>query len=400
MFALASPQTLGQSGRTCPLRVLITGGGPGGHVYPGLAGAAALRDGSIAVEVRFAGTSRGLEAVAVPRAGFFLFTVPASGLRGLGLLGGLRFVVNFCAGLVRSLGLLLRWRPAVVLGTGGYVSAPVVLAARLLGIRCALQEQNAMPGSTNRLVARWAQRIYLGFGSAARYFAGRQCLETGNPVRAAFRDGRETAVADETPPQPATEDQHALRLLVFGGSRGARTLNQAVTEAAERWRDVPQLALWLQTGEEDYPSVAAAYSAYPAERVRITPFIHGMHAALRWADLVVCRAGAMTLAELQVVGRPAVLVPFPHATDDHQRANARDLAAVGAARVVNDEDCNGQTLVREVDQLRRDRQQLQRMGRAAAELGRPRAAQTIADDVLRLAGVAEPTRAAEANDVS
>jgi UDP-N-acetylglucosamine--N-acetylmuramyl-(pentapeptide) pyrophosphoryl-undecaprenol N-acetylglucosamine transferase len=169
-----------------PVRILITGGGTGGHVYPGLAVAKALEKLAPGSEVRFAGTSRGIESVLVPKAGYRLAMVPASGLRGLGGRARLMFLWNFFLGFFRSLLMLIVWRPRAVLGTGGYVSAPVMLAARVLGIACALQEQYAIPGSTNRLVARWARRIYLGFGSAARYFKADRCLETGNPVREEF----------------------------------------------------------------------------------------------------------------------------------------------------------------------------------------------------------------------
>ena len=175
------------------LRVLIAGGGTGGHVYPGLAVAEALLAAEPGAEVRFAGTRRGLEFLLVPKAGFRLHTVPASGFRGLGPLARLRFLVNFLAGLLCSLWLLLTWRPAVVLGTGGYVSAPVLAAARLLRLRCALQEQNAIPGSANRLLARWVEKIYLGFGEAAEFFPGRQVQVTGNPVRASFATGSAAA---------------------------------------------------------------------------------------------------------------------------------------------------------------------------------------------------------------
>ncbi|MFT7700164.1 MAG: UDP-N-acetylglucosamine--N-acetylmuramyl-(pentapeptide) pyrophosphoryl-undecaprenol N-acetylglucosamine transferase, partial [Candidatus Krumholzibacteriia bacterium] len=163
------------------VRILITGGGTGGHVYPGLALAEALLADAPNADIQFAGTKRGIESRLVPEAGFKLHLIPASGLRGLGHKARFLFVVNFFGGVLRSLGLMLKWRPSVVVGTGGFVSAPVMTAARLLGIPCALQEQNAIPGSTNRLVGRWSRRIYLGFGIAARYFKSVRCRATGNP---------------------------------------------------------------------------------------------------------------------------------------------------------------------------------------------------------------------------
>ncbi len=364
-----------------PVRILITGGGTGGHVYPGLAVAEALAELAPQADIRFAGTRRGLESVLVPRAGHRLHLVPASGLRGMGALARLMFLVNFAAGLARSLALLVSWRPAVVLGTGGYVSGPVMTAARLLAVPCALQEQNSVPGSANRLVGRWARRIYLGFGSAARFFRAGRCAATGNPVRAAFRSA---VAAGDGPEAPGAG---ARRVLVFGGSGGAHTLNAAASDAAAAWAARADLDLLVQTGVRDADSVRAAFDAAGAgERVRVVPYIEDMATALREADLVVCRAGAMTLAELQCVGRPAVLVPFPHATDDHQVQNARDCEEAGAAVVLLDAECDGAALTRLVDELLTDPDRLRAMAAAARGLGRPAAAQDIAADLLELAG--------------
>jgi len=386
-----------KAGPERPLRVLIAGGGTGGHVYPGLAVAEALRELRPHCDVRFAGTSSGLESLLVPRAGYRLYRLPASGFRGLGMGARLRFVVNFVLGVVRGLQLLMAWRPDVLLGTGGYVSAPALTAARLLGRPCALQEQNAIPGSANRLLARWSRRIYLGFAAAAEHFPGRDCQVTGNPVRAAFTARGERAAAgaagekatDPSLPPPAGQVSppgRELRLLVFGGSRGARTLNRAACQAAARWRDRPELAIWLQTGPAERDEVAAAFADFPAGRVRVDAYLFDMPEALRWADLAVCRAGAMTLAELSALGKPAVLVPFPHATDDHQLKNGRDCEAAGAAVVLEDAACDGPALADAVAALAADRRKLETMGEAAAARGAPDAARRIAEDLIRLAG--------------
>lgn len=368
----------GDAGR--PVRLLIAGGGTGGHVYPGLAVAEAVRRLRPAADVRFCGTRRGLEATVVPAAGWRLHTVPASGLRGLGPAARALFVANLAAGGAAALALLLRWRPDAVLGTGGYASAPALLAARLLGVPVALQEQNAVPGSANRLLARCADRVYLGTAAAAASFPGRDCLVTGNPVRAAFR---------AAPAGPAGAPG-GLSVLMFGGSRGARTLNRAACELAALWRGREDVALLVQTGPDGHAGVAAAFAGWAPRRARVVPYIDDMAAALAGADLAVCRAGAMTLAELAVAGRPAVLVPFPHATDDHQWHNAQDVAAGGAALVVRDEACDGATLAALVDELGRDRPRLAAMARASAARARPEAARLIADDLLRLAGAAAP----------
>ncbi|MGD9547748.1 MAG: undecaprenyldiphospho-muramoylpentapeptide beta-N-acetylglucosaminyltransferase [Candidatus Krumholzibacteriia bacterium] len=376
-----------------PFRLLITGGGTGGHVYPGLAVAEAVARLAPAAEVRFAGTRRGLESVLVPEAGYRLHRVPASGFRGLGPLARVVFMANYAAGILRSIPLLLTWRPAVILGTGGFASAPVMSAGRLVGIPCALQEQNAFPGSANRLLGRWARRVYLGFPSAAPFFRGRACIDTGNPVRGAFiaaaeRIGRERGV-DGTGRRERTE----RRILVFGGSRGARTLNRAVRDAAPAWGAREDLSFRIQTGPADAAMVAdACRRAGP--RFQVEAYIKDMASALDWADLVVCRAGAMTLAEVQVLGKPAVLVPFPHATDDHQLRNAEDCARAGAAVVLEDDRCDGPTLLATVDAILGDPGALETMGRAAAGLARPEAAAVIAADLLATAGHPAGTPAA------
>lgn len=363
-----------------PLRLLIAGGGTGGHVYPGLAVAEAVRRLHPDAQVRFCGTRRGLEATVVPAAGWRLYTVPASGMRGLGPAARARFAANLVAGGAAALVLLLRWRPDVVLGTGGYASAPALLAARLLGVPVALQEQNAVPGSANRLLARRANRLYLGTAAAAARFPGRDCLVTGNPVRAAFR---------AAPAGPAGAPG-VLNVLMFGGSGGARTLNRAACALAGLWRGRDDVAFVVQTGPAGRDEVAAAFAGWAPERVRVTAYIDDMAAALAGADLAVCRAGAMTLAELAVAGRPAVLVPFPHATDDHQWHNAQDVAAGGAAVVLRDEACDGATLAALVSELGRDRPRLTAMARASAARARPDAARLIAVDLWRLAGRGGP----------
>jgi len=364
-----------------PVRIVLTGGGTGGHVYPGLAVAEQLRRLAPDADIRFVGTRRGIESTLVPRAGWPLATVPASGFRGLGVVARLRFLLNFAAGGLASLALLLRRRPDVVLGTGGYVSAPVIAAARLLGVASAVQEQNAIPGSVNRLVGRWVRRAYLGFAGAARWFPDGRCVATGNPVRAAM-----AAAAGQAPSVGAAPGS-ARHVLVFGGSGGAATLNRAVAQAAAGWDRQGDLTVLAQTGPREFAAVREAVTAAaPAGRVTVTPYIDDMAVQLARADLVVCRAGAMTLAELHCLGRPAVLVPFPHATDDHQTRNARDCEQAGAAVVVADAECDGPRLEALVSALLADPPRLAAMAAAARALGRPEAAAVIAADVLALAG--------------
>ncbi len=394
MIGIAATSRCGAGRR---LRLLVAGGGTGGHVYPGLAVAEALGSATEAPDIRFAGTGRGLESQLVPRAGYRLYKVPSSGFRGLNHWARIQFVVNFQLGLWRSLALLIGWRPDAVLGTGGYASAPVVIAARMLRIKCALQEQNAYPGSANRLLARWAQRIYLGVPAAKRFFPAELCRETGNPVRRAFLAQTDRAPArsntaaagvggsgSEASP-PHSDDVDEVRVLIFGGSRGARSLNDALQGAVNELAADQRLTLWIQTGTADCAAVTAAFASW-GQRARVVSYILDMPTALRWADLAVCRAGAMTLAELAAAGRPAILVPFPHATDDHQLHNARALAAAGAALVLEDRDCTPARLTATIGELTADRSRVATMAAAARKMARPDAAQEIAADLLVLAG--------------
>ncbi|MBU0741826.1 undecaprenyldiphospho-muramoylpentapeptide beta-N-acetylglucosaminyltransferase [bacterium] len=363
-----------------PLRLMITGGGTGGHVYPGLAVAEALRRLEPASRILFVGTRAGIEAELVPRAGFEIAYVRASGFRGLGARARLRFLWNSASGFWGSLRAIRRFRPDVVLGTGGYVSLPVAAAARLLGVPLALQEQNAVPGSTNRLLGRWARRVYLGFAEAAVHFRSGLTQDTGNPVREAFL----TALPGAGEAGRAVGAGRPFRLLVFGGSRGARTLNRAAVAAARDWTRSPDMQIRLQTGRDDLDSVARAYEA--ADHVVVAPYIDDMPEALAWADLVVSRAGAMTLAELAAAGKPAVLVPFPHATDNHQLRNAKAREEAGAAFLLLDELCDGGSLAGVVAGLRGDPAGLSDMADASRALARPDAAMKIATDLMRLSG--------------
>lgn len=366
------------------MRIVITGGGTGGHVYPGLAVAEALRDADPEGEVLFVGTRDGMESRLVPAAGHRLETVPASGVRGLGWGARLRFLGNLSCGMASALRILGRFRPDVVLGTGGYVAVPVLAAARLRRIRSVLQEQNSVPGSANRLASRWAEVVYLGFEAAAAAFPKAPSVWTGNPVRRAVA---EALAAGRGEPW---DGGRPLRVLIFGGSRGARTLNRAV--ASVDWLKVGGLELRVQTGRDDRGDVAAALATAAGtwrregRDLRVVEFIEDMPEALAWADLVVARAGAMTLSELTAAGLPAILVPFPHATDDHQTVNALSLSRAGAAELLPDDLCDGVALAALIGHLREDPGRLADMARRSAALARPDAAMEIAVDLLRRTG--------------
>lgn len=350
--------------------ILIAGGGTGGHVYPGLAVAAALRRRRPELPLRFVGTAAGLESRLVPAAGYPLDLVRAGGLVGKSLAARLRSALVLPVGLVQAARIVIRTRASVVLGVGGYASGPTVLAARLLRRATVLLEPNAMPGATNRVLAPLADAVALGLPAAGPLLRSRRAVLTGTPVRADL-----TALPDRRRPDTFT-------LFVFGGSRGAVGLNRAVVAAlpvlaAERGR----LDILHQTGPAHLDEVRAAYAA-AGWTARVVPYVDDMAAAYAAADLVVCRAGANSVAELSAVARAAVLVPFPHATHGHQEANARALVEAGAALLVREAEAGGGRLGALVLELLRDPERRRSMEDTARGLGAPRAADALADLLL------------------
>lgn len=319
-------------------RLVIAAGGTGGHVFPALAVAQALARQGVLVE--WVGSNRGLEARVVrDQAGFPLTELTVQGLRGRGLAGLLGLPLGLMRSLIDCWRVLARVRPGLVLVFGGYVSFPVGLAARLQGRSLWVHEQNAVMGTANRWLARLAQRVFTSFPMTQHAPASAVCV--GNPVREAL-----TALAPA--PVRLMGEGQPLRLLVLGGSLGARALNQALPSVVARLQPLwPQgLAVWHQTGTSEEGVVRAAYAAQSVvpQSLRVAAFIDDMAAAYQWADLVVCRAGASTVAELAAVGLPAVFVPLPHAIDDHQTANAQALVQVGAALLVAQTDRLADTL--------------------------------------------------------
>ncbi len=355
------------------MKVLIAGGGTGGHVFPGIAVAEELRTQHRGVDVLFVGGRRGLEAIAVPEAGFQLRTLATMGFaRRRPWTWPWAAIVNLF-GFLQAVWLVLTERPRAVLGTGGYVSGPVSLAAKLFGVPLLLQEQNSIPGVTNRWLSRIADEVHLSFLEARSWFPRRDHLKvTGNPVRAHILSGeREQGLRE------FRLDRDRPTLFVFGGSLGAKRINAAAVDALKRLKGRVAVQCILQTGREDFDSVQAAVAAdqLPAT---VLPFVKQMHLAYAAADLVVCRAGAMTLSEIAVCGRPSILVPYPHAAHDHQRVNAANLADRGAAVVIEDADLTGERLAREIAHLLADRTTLSRMSANARLFARPDAAERIA----------------------
>jgi UDP-N-acetylglucosamine--N-acetylmuramyl-(pentapeptide) pyrophosphoryl-undecaprenol N-acetylglucosamine transferase len=362
------------------VRVLIAGGGTGGHLYPGIALARELRRRDPASTVRFVGTAQGIEARVVPREGFPLDLIRVAGLKGKSRADRLRGLLLLPAAAIDAWGVITRFWPDVVVGVGGFASGPVLAIAALRGFPTMLLEQNALPGLTNRLLAPLVHAAAVNFDDALRYFP-RTGFVAGNPVRPEFFAGRDREANDDT-----SRPRHAARVLIFGGSQGAHAINVAMVEAASRLAATGvRLAITHQTGERDLDLVRTAYERAGLE-ARAESFIFEIDDEMKAAGLVICRAGATTLAELTAAGRPAILVPLPTATDDHQRKNAEVLERAGAAMVIDERNLTGERLSEAIAGLVGDPARRQRMADAARRLARPDAAERIADRVQQLGG--------------
>ena len=360
-----------------PLSVLIAGGGTGGHLYPGIAVARELVSRVADAQVTFVGTAAGIEARVVPREGFTLDVIRSAGLKGKSLQSIARGFALLPLSALDAAQVISKRRPSVVIGVGGYSSGPVVLLSALRGIPTLLMEQNAMPGMTNRLLSPVVNAAAVTYEEAVRFFGGKAFV-SGNPVRPEFFHNEGAHGHDIQPPG-------AARVLVFGGSQGAHAINMAMVEAAPRLAAAAaRLAITHQTGERDLEMVRDGYRRAGLE-ARVEPFLFTMDREMKSADVVVCRAGATTLAELAAAGNASILIPLPTATDDHQRKNAQALVSHGAAQMIEQRELTGDRLSSEIVALVGDPDRRRRMSEAARRLARPDAAKTIVDRVLALA---------------
>jgi len=346
------------------MRMLLAGGGTGGHLFPAVALAQHLLAVDPEARVHFVGTARGIEARVLPQLGLPLTTIDIEGVVGRGWRAKLGLLPKLLRSVRQSQALLDTFRPDVVVGVGGYASAPALLAALLRKTPTLIHEQNAWPGLTNRLLARWVDRVCLSITDADRAFHYGRVVVTGNPLRVGM---------EECPPLP----EAGPSLLVFGGSRGAKAINDLLLGALPALAPLRgTLNIRHQAGEEDLERVRQGYrdAGWEAE---VVPFIEDMATAYRDAQLVVCRAGATTIAELTACGRPALLIPYPYAAADHQTANARALARRGAALMLPQADLTSELLARLLGDLLADRDRLQSMSGAARSLAKRGAAELI-----------------------
>jgi UDP-N-acetylglucosamine--N-acetylmuramyl-(pentapeptide) pyrophosphoryl-undecaprenol N-acetylglucosamine transferase len=372
------------------VRVLIAGGGTGGHLYPGIALARELQRRDPSTHVSFVGTAQGIEARVVPREKFPLDLIRVAGLKGKSRIERLRGFLLLPIAAVDAWRVVSTQRPDVVVGVGGFASGPVLAAAALRGYPTMLLEQNALPGVTNRLLSRVVRAAAVNFEAALAYFP-RTGFVAGNPVRPEFFPAQNEEANGETARRFDSTDSargtsHAQgRVLIFGGSQGAHAINVAMVEAAARLAASGiRLAITHQTGERDLDLVRTAYQRAGLE-ARVEAFIFQIDGEMKAADVVICRSGATTLAELAASATPAILVPLPNSTDDHQRKNAEVFASSGAALVIEERELKTPALGDTLAALITDGDRRRRMSEAAATLARPDAAERIADRVELLA---------------
>ncbi len=360
-------------------KVILTTGGTGGHIFPALAVAEELKERWPDVEILFMGGSYGPEKELAEKAGLPFMGLAVRGFFGRGLKAlGAGFMM--LRGVMQARSIIKNFAPDVVIGFGGYAAAAGLFAARLRGVPTLVHEQNSVPGIANRLLGRMAQKVCISLPDAEKWFPEGKCVLTGNPVRKNIRDlKQENACALA----PKAGEAKEINLLVLGGSQGAKAVNSAVLDDLEGLLEAG-LNIRIQSGKLDYERVQAACAGFPPARVRVDAFIDDMNKAYEWADLSICRAGATTLAELAVAGVPAVFVPYPFATHNHQYFNAQQVQKVGAARLMEQKDIKKGSLLAIVRDMLADSDTLRSMSCAALLLAQPKAAGNVAEEAEKI----------------
>jgi len=362
------------------MKLIIAGGGTGGHLFPGIAVTEEFLSRDPGNEVLFVGTERGIEARAVPAAGYHLELISAAGIRGKRTLSQLKGVAMMIYGYAQSRKILKSFRPDMVLGVGGYASLPMVLAARGMRIPRFIHEQNAIPGQTNRLLAKFASKVFITLEESACYFPAATTLLTGNPLRRQILDMIENF--STTCAEDDVRFADNFRLFIFGGSQGAHAINAAMIEALPLLKKGRgKFIITHQTGEKECAEVTAAYRAAGVE-AKVTSFISDMAAEYARADLIICRAGATTIAEVTACGKACLFIPFPHAVDDHQRRNAEALLKKDACFMMLERELTGETLAQSILTLAEDPNLVRSTGELAFSLARLDAARIIVDEMM------------------
>jgi UDP-N-acetylglucosamine--N-acetylmuramyl-(pentapeptide) pyrophosphoryl-undecaprenol N-acetylglucosamine transferase len=354
------------------MKVLIAAGGTGGHIYPGIAVANEIMLRDSENEILFVGTARGLEKKIVPENGFQLSLINSAGLKNVGVMGKVKGLTLLPKSFIEARAIIRQFRPHVVVGAGGYVSGPVLLMAAIMGVPTLVMDSNALPGFTNRRLARFVDKAALTFEAAMPFF-GKKGVVTGNPVRKEFFD------------VPQKELGNEFHILIFGGSQGASAINNAMSDSLkylENYAD--RLTITHQTGESDFENVRTAYQDSKFAGADVRPFISDIFVEFGKADILICRAGATTCAEVAAAGKAAIMIPFPGAADDHQRKNAEALVEKGAAKMILQVDLSGESLANEFKSLAEQPNDIIAMSDAAKKMSRPDAASATVDLIEEL----------------
>ena len=364
------------------MRIIVSGGGTGGHIYPAVTIANQIKEKQPDAEIIFVGTREGLECEIVPRYGYPIEFIEVAGFQRKLSLDTIQSAFKLLAGLIDALKLIRKIKPDLVVGTGGYVCGPVLFLAALQGIPTCIQEQNAMPGVTNKILAHFVKKVFLGYQEAGKYFGGNsEKIFTGNPIRKEILEVSRATAIEKFKLDPAKKT-----ILVSGGSRGARSINDAMalveTSLAGR-SDVQVIHITGETGYEKFIGQVEK-KVLMSDNIKVFRYMHDMPLALAAADLAIFRSGAIGLAELMARGIPSILVPYPYATANHQEHNARAVEGAGGAVVILDKELTGEILLKQIESLLADESKLQKMKDAAKALGRPEAAEDIARKVLAL----------------
>jgi len=362
------------------LRVVIAGGGTGGHLFPGIAIAQEFVAKNAENSVLFVGTGKQFEVSILSETGFSHRRITAEGLKGRGIWHQFVSILKVPKGIVESILILKDFKPHIVIGVGGYSAGPLAMGARLLKIKIVLHEQNILPGITNRILSRFADRVYVSFAETIMGVTPLKIRFTGNPVRKEIVRCAETLRHADT---PVSKKEKKFTILILGGSQGAHSINMALLEALEHIENRENIVLVHQTGEKDVTQVKQRYDEYGVEN-DTRAFFKDMARQYQNADLIICRAGATTIAEIKAMGKGVIFIPFPFAADNHQVLNARSMEKAGGAEMILEKDLSGRVLAERIEYYIQRPEELQQMARRSGDLGRVDAAEIIVNDCYDL----------------
>lgn len=361
------------------LRIVMAGGGTGGHLFPGIAIAQEFKARDSQNEIVFASTGNQLEQRVLAKMNFALERITVEGMKGRGLWNQIKSICKLPKGIYQAIRILSRFKPDLVVGLGSYSAGPMVLAARLLGVKIVLHEQNILPGITNRVLARFADMIFVSFEDTIEHLASRRSQFTGNPVRQAILNGSEQPKREAK----AEAGRKPFTILIIGGSQGAHRINVTVVEALNHLPQTDDLYFVHQTGAADEKMVQDTYARHDVAST-VKSFFDDMAPLYQSADLIICRAGATTVAEITAIGKAVIFIPFPYAADDHQTLNAASLASKGAAEMIVEKDLSAKMLGEKIEYYASHPDALGELARRAGKSGNPNAARDIVDYCYQL----------------